>query len=221
MPFPTLLGQAAGAVFHRPKLILVQLTGNAVLFALFYLWLTLPEGRTADLLLSAVLLLVILVGMLWLQGATLAGFHTAGSARTLARRLPWFAVWAVMIVAVLVVSRHLAHGHWRWPWLAGLGVAAALLPIAGQAAAGRPWRGALAVLARPVWWLAVVCLLVSGYLVPALLIAWVPKVAGLAAESVSFGLRFGVAYLLLVLSWLVLAAVWGRLAGKGVPDGPG
>jgi hypothetical protein len=78
-----------------------------------------------------------------------------------------------------------------------------MLPLAsGVAHAGvRGFR----IGARRVFWLQYLIALLIGFWVPTLLTHWVPGLTGTVPQILSFALRFGVAYVLIISSWLALA----------------
>jgi hypothetical protein len=67
---------------------------------------------------------------------------------------------------------------------------------------------------RPHYWIAYIVLFVAGAGVPYLLVWWIPEVRGFYAETTSLVLRFLVAYLLAITSWLLLASMVGRDAPR-------
>src|SRR5947199_3833664 len=122
------------------QLWLVHLVGNAVLAALVWVWLGIPDARTWQLGATAVLGLVVLVGALWLHGSTFRYFTPGPSAgldeafRFGLKRVPLFAAWTLFLVAILIgVESWAPTGtagmavQWLLAWLI---VPAALLPIA-------------------------------------------------------------------------------------------
>jgi hypothetical protein len=176
----------------RP-LILLHLIGNALLLWLGYYWLGLGEARASAVAWSAAVALLIVAGACWLHGAAFArGFAPAS------RHLPW-----TVFVALVAITAYLAlpAGRW-WTSIARWIVLPALfVPLfAGAAVHGRRLhRGfTLRALAGPA-------LVAVGVWVPLRLLAWVPRVSGFTMEMTSFVLRAGVAYLLFVSAWLLLA----------------
>jgi len=114
--------------------------------------------------------------------------------------------WVLIPLVFLPLASRAANGGWRWLRRAGL-------------------RESFHVLRRPAWWGWYLLLLMMGAVLPRLLLGWVPEFEGLAAQAASLVLRFGVAYLLLIASWLVLVSLLeSRFAGQPQPDvepGPG
>jgi hypothetical protein len=207
------------AVLRRPLLILIHLGGNAALVVLFYLWLGLADRTAGDLVISAVLLLLIVCGALWLYGVTMAAFHARAGQPVFfqgLRRLPKFAPWGLLIGAVVAAV------VWRWPrfpfWLTGAATVLAILPLASQAAGGGfTTRDAVKMLGRPHYWLAGILAVVLGLYLPKLLLGWVPETTGLLMQSISLVFRSGLAALLAVISWLALSAVIGQMGRQPVP----
>lgn len=60
-------------------------------------------------------------------------------------------------------------------------------------------------------------LVAVGAYLPHLLIGWHPRVAGLTMQTASLAIRFGLAYLLAVSAWLVLASLVARLVPATAP----
>ncbi|MCP5118336.1 MAG: hypothetical protein GY953_46585 [bacterium] len=203
-----LLLDVVTAVIRRPFLILLFLAGNAVLFALFWLWLSMPDRTAADLAGSAVIAAAVVLGGGWLYGTTLAAFHTSGGGYGPAlRRLPRLLPWALIVLAAFLLGR----------WLLGALAALLLVPILSQAAGGGfSFRAAVRMLARPLYWLFALPLGAAGVVLPGLLIWWLPEADGIMAQTISLVARFSLAALLAALSWLLLASATGHL-GREAP----
>jgi hypothetical protein len=60
--------------FENKRLLLIQFLANPILFTLFALWLLIPEARTWELILNAVLILAIVVAAVVLHAGTLNYF---------------------------------------------------------------------------------------------------------------------------------------------------
>lgn len=160
------------------------------------------------------------------------------------RRLPRFLLWVVVVAAITVAAAWLAGSagkisqylaSWltlrlrrpvspeRVEWLYGsllrgawCAAVLALVPLASQAAGGGfSARAALRTIARPRYWLACALLALAGLYVPGKLVSWTPEFGALSFQAGSIGLRLGLAYLLAVTAWLVLAAVIGRMGREG------
>ncbi len=202
------------AVLARPRLILTAWGGGAVLVVLVYLWLGLPERTPWDLLLSAVLFVLLVAGAIGLAGWTLVAFEEpapvwASWPRRLGRLAP---VVLLMAAAVVLVVWRLSRFS---GWLAGAAAILLLLPLASQAARGTVClRRAASLLRRPEYWLAGVIAILIGVALPWAVVLWTPVHGGLLVETLSLALRFGVAWLAAVASWLFLAASILELSRK-------
>lgn len=175
---------------------------DALLGLLFYQWLQIPDAKLWQIGLTMLSGAVLAFVLLWLHSATFAFFgEAAGSVgaawRRGLRRLPLFAVWALVFGVVLTFA-----AKWTLAWVA---VAALLLPLAAAAVNGMP--AALAAYKRWWYWVGAVVLLFVGVYVPLKLVGWVPELSGVAMQMVSFVVRAGIGYLLFVTAWLMLAYV--------------
>jgi hypothetical protein len=198
----------------------VHLVGNLALAGLFWLWLGIPDARTWQLGLTAILGLVIIGGLLWLHGSTFRYFGESASAlapvfRESLRRLPLFAIWtAVFVLSIVLLQRwQPASGagvtvHWLLAWIV---MPAVLLP--GAAAAMGRGRGALDVYRSPKYWIWAALLMVVGVYLPWRLVLWTPGLKGFSAEAASFAVRWTFGYLAAVTAWLMLAYV----SSGGIP----
>lgn len=211
----TLLRESWNGVARRPKLIAWHVLGNAVLFALFFAWLSLPDRTAADLALTALLGAAVAFGALLLHGSTMALFHDALTRKPCSvalRRLHLLLVWAAAIAATALIFWWLGRARGQPLWILGLFVGLALLPLASQAAGGGFDRAsALAVTAKPAYWLIAAVFCVAGVLVPGLLVGWTPETTGIVNQTLSMLARFGAAYVLVILAWLLLVAAIGKL----------
>jgi len=173
--------------------ILVHLAGWPIAGGLAWWWLSLPEGKVWQLVLS-VLLAIVIVGI---AAALLA--HAFGSLRRVHRVLPWL-IGAGCLTGLV---------FWRaypplWaavPWL---------LALPGfYWAAGGP--GYLAQCRQPRTYLGIVGWAVAALLLPWLLVRWVPDVGpSFGSQATSAATRLVLATLLFVLSWPALGAFWMR-----------
>jgi hypothetical protein len=142
--------------------------------------------------------------------------HAFADAIWIGLALAWFwlpdsKVWSVAVAALAAPLLLLA----AW-WL----IARALL-FYRRAHAGEELRlrnaPFLLLRATPVlilrpWVLLVVAIL--GAYVPYKLIGWHPQLSGLAMQSTSLAVRFGIAFLLVVTSWLTLASLLAARPAK-------
>jgi hypothetical protein len=211
------------AVWNRKGLWALQVVANAVLLALVWLWLSLPESKVWQLALSAVVAVVVTVGFLWLNGNTLAAFRIPDGTppfNATLRQIPALLAWALVGGLLVAAALRLVPAS-RWTWLPGVAAVAvvlALLPAASQMSA----EGLRGLFRTAAWsplglWqyyaAAIVCLAV-GVLVPYKLIWWIPKIAGINGQAASAAVRFGIAYVLALTGWFLLAAAVSRLSAR-------
>jgi hypothetical protein len=190
-------------LFRHKTLWAAQLAGNLALAALIWGWLNLTEATTGQLIASVLLGLAVVVGALWLHGATLAAFRAPSPDWPAAlRRTPLLFLWTALVAAPA--------------WFAGSlpGAAVALLvwlPLASVLAT----RGArLADAAGPFrdwkYYAGFAVAMLTGVYLPLRLIWWIPLLrGGVRAEAASLVARFLAAYLLATASWMLLAALAG------------
>ena len=148
--------------------------------------------RHVPALLVAAILVLALYGLL--AGAA------AASGQPAFRLASWLTLKLRTPVKPATVARIFLGGFWIVRWAV---LPVALLPMASGIAA-RGWHGFGEFTWRGGWrgWLEVPLLLVAGFLLPFVLLGWVPTVNGFTLEVVSFSLRMLAAYLLFVgASW--------------------
>ena len=96
------------------------------------------------------------------------------------------------------------------------------LPITSTVSAAglRPTRmlRSLRVLKRLRYWLWFLALLLIGAYLPYRLVWWIPDLSDLRKQAWSMGLRFFVAYLLLISAWVALLMVTGEHVEKEDPE---
>ena len=192
-------------LWNRKALWGAQLGGNLVLAALAWGWLNLPEGAVVQVLASAALALVILVGALWLHGVTLAAFRSPAG-------VPW--IGALKRVPLLAAWTLVAGGAaYALPGVAVLAVFLVWVPLASVCATpgARP-AAALKVFRDWRYYAGFAVWMVTGLYLPVRLVWWIPLVKGVAAETASMAARFLLAYLFAITSWRLLAALAGREA---------
>jgi len=230
------------------KLLALHLAGNALLFTGVALWLIIPDKHAAQLVLTALSAVLLLLVALYLHAGTL--YYAADATGTLRERFfrgfrhsmaflvvvlfllflrGWIDGWESKMYQIsgYVFSKAPAFvrgaigpdafesiSSWTTSILAWYLVPAVLLPFA--AAAARYGFG-LELLKTPLralknwrYWLWLAVLEIPGIFLPSLLIDFV-RHGSLAFESASMLARFGLAYLLAVVSWLAVAGMLGRL----------
>jgi hypothetical protein len=116
--------------------------------------------------------------------------------------------------------------HWAIMLLALVVVPMLLLPLGSSAARegfrSFAWRNAkksIRVAKRLRYWAAFGVFLILGAVIPYQLVWWIPEVDGLYPETASLVVRFLLAYVLAVTSWLLMASMAGTW-GNTEKDGP-
>jgi hypothetical protein len=96
------------------------------------------------------------------------------------------------------------------------------LPIASTVAAAgfrlKRMARSLRVLRRPAYWLWFCALMLVGAYVPYKLVWWIPDLSDLHKQAWSMGLRFFLAYVILITAWVALLLVIGARVEKEDPD---
>jgi hypothetical protein len=223
------------AVWTNKALWGIHVVANAALLAAIYGWLWIPDQTAVHLLAAIAAAIAILLVASWLHASTLEHFrinHESGEARVRVsfkpskRRIGLFALWLVVlcaaIVLVLQLNDHLqptanriasALTLWlRRPFrpvsianvlsIAVTGGAFILVPLVLLQLWNRSKRSTFLLIYVGLF-------LICAYL-PYRLIWWVPTFRGLYGQAASMTVRFGLAYLLSVTGWLVLASTLGR-----------
>lgn len=178
--------------FHGATLVFFRKDGELRINEAF--WTAL---RHVPALLTAAILVLALYGLLvWAAGA---------SGQPAFRVASWLTLKLRTQVKPSTVTRIFLGAFWIVRWVV---LPAALLPmVSGIAEAG--WRGFGEFRWRSGWryWLEVPLLLVAGFLLPFVVLGWVPPVGGFTLEAVSFLTRALVAYLLFVCALWTLERV--------------
>jgi hypothetical protein len=107
MSYPHSISRALASVGRRKKLALVHLLANAVIGALAYGWLLIPEAAIWQIGASAVAAAGLVGAFLWLHGGTLNVFGESADADSAAwpafagtaRRVPALFVWLMTLLA--------------------------------------------------------------------------------------------------------------------------
>ncbi|HZO53316.1 MAG TPA: hypothetical protein VFB63_11385 [Bryobacteraceae bacterium] len=227
----------------RRDVLALQLVGNLLLMLLLWFWLGMGVGSIAMFATLLLLGIVLLSASALLHGSGLAAFRpmTLGEAFSSARaRLVKLTLYSLLIVALLIAwdfagMYSSAAAKWAasaitfssqspvkpaslessYSWLLRvvfLFVALALHPFAARFAGSLD--SAARVLKQPAYWLGGILLAVVGLLIPWWLISWVPAFTAFSMEAVSAIIRFTLAYLLAIVSWVTIAAFMVRVGGS-------
>ena len=230
------------------KLWLLNLVGNAALWAGIYCFVVLPDARRWQVAGSALLALAIIFWGFWLRAGSFAYFRVAdfrdagcvwrayrhGLRNILPLALlavpltalewllysclqyaPQFGVWFWQKAPVLRLGspRTIFHLAAWLVWIVMAVLGALWLPVAITVAAAGLKTASMVrscrLLKRPsywLWWCALA--FVGGYL-PYKLVWWIPKLDTLRGQAWSAGLRFALAFLLLISAWIALWLVIG------------
>jgi hypothetical protein len=182
--------------FHGATLVFFRKGGEATISEAFRVALR----HTPALVIAAVAALALYGLLAWAAGASGQPAFRLASWLTLKLRIP---------VRPTTVARVFLGGFWFVRWVV---LPVALLPMAAGIAS-RGWRGFGECKWRSGWryWVEVPLLLVTGLLLPFVLLGWVPTVGGFAMEVVSFSIRILAAYLLLVTALWTLEWRTARL----------
>lgn len=118
------LREAFTLVLRTPRLWVVQLLGNVLVFAAFALWLRLPEAHWWDLLLNLIMIALVVVGAVVLQGGTLNycqsahADHSSLLAPEFKKALKNFfaiAVWTAVFFLLWLLVRKLGDYRYSFP----------------------------------------------------------------------------------------------------------
>lgn len=118
------LRESITLVLHSPRLWVLQLVGNGIIFLLYAGWLRLPEAHWWDLLLNLIVILLAVAGALVLHGGTLNYLSEAHADRSalltpnFKKALKHFlaiAIWALIFVFVCVETDKLGDFSYSFP----------------------------------------------------------------------------------------------------------
>ncbi|MBI1896135.1 MAG: hypothetical protein HYS04_06300 [Acidobacteria bacterium] len=219
----------------------IQALGLAMVLAGCWLWLGIPDERTWQVALAGLGALALAAFAAWLAGVALAAFQAAptlAAFRSALQRLPRLLPWTLLIVALAAAAVYLgsydqrltaytASAATKWlqkpvkpesihsiypalRWLAFAVLALLVFPWMppSRAPGSRPrrqWR----------YWAWAAAAIALGTYLPYKLVWWVPPTGSFAAEVASVLLRFGLAYLMAVAAWLLLARTVARFSAAG------
>ncbi|MGB8772246.1 MAG: hypothetical protein WCC92_21740 [Candidatus Korobacteraceae bacterium] len=140
---------------------------------------------------------------------------------SLRRYAPQFGVWFWQRAPALRFGtpRQVSHAaDWVLRFLLWVLVPAVWLPIATTVAAAgfrlKRMARSLRVLRRPVYWLWFWGLMLVGAYVPYRVVWWIPDLSDLRKQAWSMGLRFFVAYVILITAFVALVLVVGTRTEK-------
>ena len=216
------ISDAFRQVCRHDRLVTANLTGNAFLGLVLFFWASSSTFAWRELLRAAPLLTALGFFLMWLHAATLAAFHP-GMPRTpfmpALRRLPQFLPWALALALIVAFFQWLASVLGIFVWGVGLMAILFLLPLASQAAGGGfSFKRAQEIVFDEVYWMAAIALAVGGLYVPALVFSWSPQTDNLVLKLAAASIRLGLPYSLAVVSWVLLAAVIGRLGAQAARE---
>ena len=206
---------AMKAVQKHQQLLMANLTGNAFLVFILYSWIVVSDRSLTELLSSGAGLLVILFSGVWLQAATLAAFSQESSTTPFVpvlKRMPKYLPWAGAMAGTVALFAWMSSVLGFLVWVVGMAVLMALLPLASQAASGRFSRKTAAeIVYREQYWIIGTALLVVGLYAPFLVFNSLPVPEDAFLRTIMDGVRIGLSCFLSISSWVVFAAVIGRL----------
>jgi hypothetical protein len=150
----------------------------------------------------------------------------AWSLISLRKYVPQFGVWFWQKSPAFLrlgTPRQVFHSaDWLLWFLLWVLVPAAWLPIATTiAAAGiklKRMARSLRVVKRPAYWLWFCALMLIGAYVPYTLVRWIPDLSDLRKQAWSMGLRFVVAYVILITAFVALLLVVGSRVEQEDPE---
>jgi hypothetical protein len=205
---------------------IVHAVSYPILVWLVWTWLGIAESSTTQLALSIVLGLFIVAASAWLiatafdgslrvRSTWLRSLVFVGMALLLLAFIAWAAAYRLQVLDWFAAKLSGLRGRAVNPrsldaiYLGGLWLKLALiLAVLVPPLLARTWR----VLRDWRYWAAVAVLALAGAYVPWRLVTWVPDVKSLASQATSMGVRFTLAYLLIVAAVLAFAYVVRRLA---------
>lgn len=210
-----IMRDALKAVWKRQELALANLTGNAFLLFLFYSWFSNPDRSGSNLAGAVIWMLICAFFGLWLHGTTLAAFHTDIKETPFVPvlgRFPKFLPWIAAEVAAIALFGWLGSEVSFLFWVLGVAAVLALLPMVSQAAGGGfSLNSAVRILTNEQYWLASTLFLIFAVYLPYLIVTWIPKAEGLWMRTIETAARLGLACVLAIMSWVLLAALIGRM----------
>jgi hypothetical protein len=187
-----------------------QTLAVALWVALAMSWFWLPDSKTWGVAMAALLAVVVIVCAVWLIAATFVFYRRADAGddvrlgavyREGLRRSPVLLPWAAILVAELWMTLRPAVPRWVW-----IVVPMLLLPPAARMVA-EGLRGLLRNAWRVRYFAQFAVLAAVGGFLPYALVGWHPSLHGVALQTASLAVRFLAAYVLAIVSWLILASL--------------
>jgi hypothetical protein len=217
----------------------LQFVANIVLVATVWWWLTWADAHTWQVLLSFIVATVMVLTWLTLQCSTFAYFRTNIDAPFI-RRMRVLAAFAfVMLIFALGVwflegvyddaprlgtrFAQILHARprtmiaiieWKMRAIEFIWACVCVALLSATAALGfsafRSIRAAFAPLRSVGYWVGMLLAVLGGIYLPWKLAKWVPKAETLTSQAASMGVRFLIAYILLITAVVVMAWLAAR-----------
>jgi hypothetical protein len=202
--------RALAIVWRHKAFFATQMLGVALWAVVAMSWFWLPDSKSWGIVMSAIQVWPVIAGAAWLIAATFVFYRRAHAGEDVGlaavyreglRRSPAVLAWvAILILALWLTLRPSVP---RWIWIA---VPMLLLPPGARMAA-EGLRGLFRNVWRARYFLQFALLAAIGAFLPYELIRWHPGLPGVALQTASLAVRFLVAYLLAMASWLILASL--------------
>jgi hypothetical protein len=209
--------QALAVFWGHKRFFFFETLAIAAWTALALAWFWLPDSRVWGVALSALQGIVVIAAAAWLIGSALAFYRRAHAEKNVSlgpicreslQRVPALLVW--MAVFALAMWASLQPKAPAWIWILP---AIVLLPLSAQVAA-EGLRGLFRMAWRARYVPSAAVLVVAGTYIPYKLIAWHPQLSGLTMQTASLAVRFGLAYLLAVSAWLIMASLLAAIPAR-------
>ena len=197
--------QALAVFWKHKRFWLIQSLAYLAWAAMALSWFWLPDSKAWGVAMAVVLIGAVIVGGVWLIAASFVFYRRAHAGEDMSlgavfreglRRSPPLLVWAAILVAAVWFAP-------RWPWVIAPML---LLPLAAQMTA-EGFRGMFRMVWRARYFAQFILLAAIGAYLPYKLIGWHPGLAGFGLQTTSLAIRFLLAYLLAIASWLTMASL--------------
>jgi hypothetical protein len=212
--------RALAVVWRHKAFFAAQALAVALWAAVAMSWFWLPDSKTWGIAMSALQVWPVILGAAWLIATTFVFYRRAyaGEDVRLAavyreglRRSPALLAWAAILVLALWLT--LRPSAPRWIWIV---VPMLLLPLGARMAA-EGLRGLFRNVWRVRYFLQFALLVVIGVLLPYGLMRWHPSLPGVALQTASLAARLLAAYLLAMVSWLIMASLLAEVPAESSP----